>query len=66
MLELEEGGAAPLVEERVRGIFRSLHTLKGLSGMVGFAEPEAVAHALEELEEPGMRFPLTGIYTGAR
>ncbi len=24
------------------------------------------AHALEELEEPGMRFRLTGIYTGAR
>jgi two-component system chemotaxis sensor kinase CheA len=49
LLELEEGGAAPaLAEERVRGIFRGLHTLKGLSGMVGFAEPEAVAHALEE------------------
>ncbi|MFL5384064.1 MAG: chemotaxis protein CheA [Longimicrobiaceae bacterium] len=49
LLELEEEGTAPpLAEERVRGIFRGLHTLKGLSGMVGFAEPEAVAHALEE------------------
>src|SRR4051812_41961873 len=49
LLELEEEGTAPpLGDERVRGIFRGLHTLKGLSGMVGFAEPEAVAHALED------------------
>lgn len=49
LLELEEEGAGPVMaEERVRRIFRNLHTLKGLSGMVGFAESEAVAHALEE------------------
>ena len=49
LMELEQDGVArPFAEERVRGIFRALHTLKGLSGMVGFAESEAVAHALEE------------------
>lgn len=49
LMELEQDGMArPFAEERVRGIFRALHTLKGLSGMVGFAESEAVAHALEE------------------
>ncbi len=63
LLELEEAGAAPaLREEQVRGIFRALHTLKGLSGMVGFAEPEAVAHALEDwlrAAAPGGRLPPT-------
>jgi chemotaxis protein histidine kinase CheA len=49
LLELEEEGAGPVMaEERLRRIFRSLHTLKGLSGMVGFAESEAVAHSLED------------------
>jgi two-component system chemotaxis sensor kinase CheA len=49
LLEMEETDVPrPLAEERVRGIFRILHTLKGLSGMVGFAESEEVAHALEE------------------
>lgn len=49
LLELEEGAAAPAIaEEQVRRIFRNLHTLKGLSGMVGFAESESVSHALED------------------
>ena len=49
LLELEEGDpASPLAAERVRSIFRSLHTLKGLSGMVGFAETERLAHAMED------------------
>lgn len=49
LMELEQDDAPrPFVEERVRGVFRALHTLKGLSGMVGFAESEAVAHALED------------------
>jgi two-component system, chemotaxis family, sensor kinase CheA len=41
-----EGGAAPARE--LRDIARALHTLKGLSGMVGFGEIERVAHALED------------------
>jgi two-component system chemotaxis sensor kinase CheA len=49
LMELEQDEAArPFAEESVRGVFRGLHTLKGLSGMVGFAESEAVAHALED------------------
>ncbi|HEU4562607.1 MAG TPA: chemotaxis protein CheA [Longimicrobium sp.] len=61
LLELEEGDAEPAARgERLRHVFRNLHTLKGLSGMVGFAEPEAVAHALEEwlrAAAPGGRLP---------
>jgi two-component system chemotaxis sensor kinase CheA len=49
LMELEEDPAAsPFAEEKVRGVFRALHTLKGLSGMVGYAEAEGVAHALED------------------
>lgn len=33
---------------RLQELFRSLHTLKGLSGMVGLASAERVAHALED------------------
>lgn len=49
LIELEQdGGERAFAEERVRGVFRTLHTLKGLSGMVGFTESEALAHALED------------------
>ena len=49
LMELEQVGAErAFAEERVRGVFRALHTLKGLSGMVGFAESEALAHGLED------------------
>ena len=49
LMELEQDEApGAFAEERLRGVFRALHTLKGLSGMVGFAESEAVAHALED------------------
>lgn len=44
----QEGAERAFTEERVRGVFRTLHTLKGLSGMVGFTESEALAHALED------------------
>lgn len=49
LMELEEAPASrPFAEEKVRGVFRTLHTLKGLCGMVGYAEAEGVAHALED------------------
>jgi two-component system chemotaxis sensor kinase CheA len=49
LMELEQdGGERAFAEERVRGVFRTLHTLKGLSGMVGFTESEALAHVLED------------------
>lgn len=49
LLALEErGGSAPWDPEQLRGLLRNLHTLKGLSGMVGFADAEGVAHALED------------------
>jgi two-component system chemotaxis sensor kinase CheA len=49
LIELEQdGGERAFAEERVRGVFRTLHTLKGLSGMVGFTESEALSHALED------------------
>lgn len=49
LIELEQkGGERAFAEERVRGVFRTLHTLKGLSGMVGFAESEELAHGLED------------------
>ena len=44
-----EGGADDRAPERrlLREMFRSLHTLKGLSGMVGDPCAERIAHALE-------------------
>jgi two-component system chemotaxis sensor kinase CheA len=50
LLELEEtwaGRGAPPDPRLLHELFRSLHTLKGLSGMVGDASAERVAHALE-------------------
>jgi len=48
LLALESGPQASPDPQLLRELFRSLHTLKGLSGMVGEAIPERVAHALEE------------------
>ena len=48
LLALEERGPA-LEDVGVRhGLSRSLHTLKGLSGMVSLSTAERVAHAMEE------------------
>jgi two-component system, chemotaxis family, sensor kinase CheA len=43
-----ESGARPRGGEDLREVARALHTLKGLSGMVGYIEVERVAHALED------------------
>ena len=40
--------AQPLDDKLTAELFRSLHTLKGLSGMVGFSEVEQLTHALED------------------
>jgi two-component system chemotaxis sensor kinase CheA len=49
LLEMEEQGErSPAAGEHVRTVARVLHTLKGLSGMVGFGEVEQLAHALED------------------
>ena len=47
LLALEGGGERP-EPAQLRELFRSLHTLKGLSGMVGDVTAERVAHALED------------------
>ena len=47
LLGVESGGGPP-EHQSLRELFRSLHTLKGLSGMVGDTTAERVAHALEE------------------
>ncbi len=44
----EEDRASPPAEESLRTILRSLHTVKGLAGMVGFPEAERLAHLLED------------------
>jgi two-component system chemotaxis sensor kinase CheA len=49
LVALETGGAGQPPEHRLlRELFRALHTLKGLSGMVGDACAERLAHALED------------------
>jgi two-component system chemotaxis sensor kinase CheA len=42
----EEGGARP---ETVNDVFRSMHTLKGLSGMLGLTGIAELSHSLENL-----------------
>ena len=48
LLSFEERGGESLSPPDLKAMHRSLHTLKGLAGMVGFEEVEAVAHALED------------------
>jgi two-component system chemotaxis sensor kinase CheA len=48
LLTLEAEAPAPPDPKLLRELFRSLHTLKGLSGMVGDVCAERVAHALED------------------
>lgn len=52
LLDLERVGDVPPPTGVVQELFRSLHTLKGLSGMVGAASAERVAHAMEESLRP--------------
>jgi two-component system, chemotaxis family, sensor kinase CheA len=48
----DSGGNAPLDDSYASELHRALHTLKGLSGMVGFGALEQVAHAMEDWFRP--------------
>ena len=48
LLALEERGRLPQEPHQRHALSRGLHTLKGLSGMVGLSTAEHVAHAMEE------------------
>jgi len=47
LLHLDAGGEKSAIH--LQTLTRSLHTLKGLSGMVGLVEAEQTAHAMEDL-----------------
>jgi two-component system, chemotaxis family, sensor kinase CheA len=51
LLELEDADAAGrlLSPARTSAILRSLHTVKGLCGMVGLADGASIAHGMEEV-----------------
>ena len=48
LLDLESALGRPAAPGVVQELLRSLHTLKGLSGMVGVSSAERLAHAIEE------------------
>ena len=48
LLELEKGVGFALDPALLQELARALHTLKGLSGMVGLGSAEEVAHAMED------------------
>ena len=48
LLELDDRAGEMAASSLVQELARSLHTLKGLSGMVGLAAAEHVAHAMED------------------
>lgn len=45
-VEMEKG---PLAQERIAGIFRTIHTIKGTAGFLGYTRLESMAHAGESL-----------------
>jgi two-component system chemotaxis sensor kinase CheA len=47
LLELGGAGAGPASRAAVDELFRSFHSLKGISGMVGLRDAESLAHHLE-------------------
>jgi two-component system chemotaxis sensor kinase CheA len=68
----EQGDRAPYAEETAE-LNRSLHTVKGLSGMVGYGDTEKIAHLLEEwvrgamkAGEPVASTALSGLFEGAK
>ena len=48
VLESSVDAQQPMDDKLYAELLRSLHTLKGLSGMVGFSEVEQLTHALED------------------
>jgi two-component system chemotaxis sensor kinase CheA len=57
-IEKEFKQGEEISQEKVNSIFRGVHTLKGLSGMLGFDLIQALAHAMEDL--------MSGIRDGSR
>ncbi|NOY52699.1 MAG: chemotaxis protein CheA [Deltaproteobacteria bacterium] len=50
LVHLEEGiGSARINPEIINGIFRGAHSLKGLSGMLGFTKVSELSHNLENM-----------------
>jgi two-component system chemotaxis sensor kinase CheA len=73
LIELDEYPHRAPYPDQMAELSRALHTIKGLSGMVGFADAEAIAHLLEDWlsrnTEPGRPFApsaLEGLFDGAR
>ena len=48
LLAFDEAGDRPIDPPQLQELLRALHTLKGLSGMVGLSAAEEVAHAMED------------------
>ena len=48
-IEQEFKNGKDISDEKVNAIFRAVHTIKGLSGMLGFDLIQSVAHAMEDL-----------------
>jgi len=49
LVEIEEGGEEATQTERFQELMRLLHTVKGASRMMGFADISKVAHAMEDV-----------------
>ncbi|NWJ96587.1 MAG: hybrid sensor histidine kinase/response regulator [Chloroflexi bacterium] len=49
LVEIEEGDEGPALDERMRELMRLLHTVKGASRMMGFANISKIAHAMEDV-----------------
>lgn len=73
LLAIEENPGVAPPPRYMQDLARSLHTLKGLSGMVGFADAEQLAHLIEDwvraTTTPGRPLSpsaLDGLFAGAR
>lgn len=48
LLVVDQASGTPVAPPQLQELLRALHTLKGLSGMVGLSAAEEVAHAMED------------------
>ena len=49
LARLSESQPAHVVQESVNGLFRSMHTMKGMAGMLGFPNFSKAAHRMEDI-----------------